>query len=44
VLPSTLQVAKHPPMTLYARWGDAFSVIMLAVCGVAVALRRWRVG
>jgi apolipoprotein N-acyltransferase len=32
VLPSTIQVARHPPMTLYARFGDWFAMLCLAVC------------
>ncbi len=43
VLPGTVQVAKHPPMTLYARWGDWFAVVMLVVCGLA-GVRRARGG
>ena len=44
VLPSTLMINKYPPMTLYARWGDWFSILCLAVClvGVWAFYRRGR--
>ena len=41
VLPATIPVAKHPPLTLYARWGDWFAMLSLAIC-LSSALMRLR--
>jgi len=45
VLPATIAVAKHPPLTPYARWGDWFAMLSLALCLLAyssalIAARR----
>jgi apolipoprotein N-acyltransferase len=41
VLQSEINIPKNPPLTLYARFGDWFSVTMLALCA-SVFVRRWR--
>lgn len=40
VLPKEVLLAKQPEMTFYARFGDVFSIAMLAVVGIAIVLRR----
>ena len=40
VLQSEIQIPKNPPRTIYARFGDWFSVTMLALCAVITAMRR----
>ncbi len=41
VLQSTVQVSKHPPLTLYARWGDWFALLNAALCLLMIARRRF---
>lgn len=44
-LPATLKVDLNPPLTVYARFGDAFSIMMalIALAGaVFYAVRTWR--
>ena len=40
VLQSEIRIPKNPPRTIYARFGDWFSVTMLALCTTIAALRR----
>ena len=41
-LPATLKIAKHPPRTVYARHGDAFSVGAGVLALLAAAAHGWR--
>ncbi len=41
VLQSTVQVRKHPPLTLYARWGDWFAMLGAALCLLALIRRKF---
>jgi apolipoprotein N-acyltransferase len=40
VLSKEVQLAKHPPMTFYARYGDVFSIAMLVFCVGAILFAR----
>jgi apolipoprotein N-acyltransferase len=42
VLAQEMKLAKQPPITFYARFGDVFAVVMLGVCGVVVIASVWR--
>lgn len=42
VLQAEIQIPKHPPHTIYARFGDWFSVSMLALCVAITVRRRWQ--
>lgn len=42
VLRSEIQIPTNPPRTIYARFGDWFSIGLLLVCGVLVIRRRWQ--
>lgn len=41
VLRSEIQVPKSPPRTIYARFGDWFSILMLIICATHAAARKW---
>jgi apolipoprotein N-acyltransferase len=40
-LPGEVQVPAIPEMTLYARWGDWFSMLCLSLCGLMILRRRF---
>ena len=40
VLPRTVNVPRHPPATLYARWGDWFAMLSGALCLLTLALQH----
>jgi apolipoprotein N-acyltransferase len=44
VVSKEIHLPKHPQITFYARFGDAFAVVMLAACALAVvaSIRRGR--
>lgn len=42
VLPRQVSLAKEPVMTFYAKYGDAFSIGMLVIMGVAVLVSLFR--
>ncbi len=42
VLSRKIMLEKHPPLTFYARHGDAFSVILLVIAGAAALAARLR--
>ena len=42
VLPGTVQLRKEGPVTFYARWGDAFAMLLAGICMLSVVLHlRW---
>jgi apolipoprotein N-acyltransferase len=38
VLKQTVNLEKNPPMTVYARFGDVFSIGMLVIMGLAIGV------
>jgi len=43
-LPGTVKIERNPPMTVFARFGDAFSILCLVVALIASAFYRIRLG
>ena len=41
-LPGKVALAQHPPLTLYARWGDWFSMTLLLTAVIAFAIRLFK--
>jgi apolipoprotein N-acyltransferase len=41
VLSKEMALEKQPPLTFYARFGDAFSVLMLTICSGVVLMSVW---